>query len=49
MDTGGGSTLLEVGATGFIKGFGISGGVNWRDGGAYDSVVGGQVSVRYDW
>jgi outer membrane autotransporter protein len=49
VSTEGGSTLLEVGATGRFGGFGISGGLNWRDGGAFDSVVGGQVSLRYDW
>ena len=49
VDTSGGSTLLEAGATGLIGKFGISGGLNWRDGGAYESVVGGQLSVRYDW
>ena len=49
VDTSGGSTLLEAGTTGLIGKFGISGGLNWRDGGAYESVVGGQLSVRYDW
>jgi outer membrane autotransporter protein len=49
VDISGGSTLVEAGATGLIGKFGISGGINWRDGGAYDSVVGGQLSVRYDW
>ena len=49
VDTSGGSALLEAGVTGFIGKFGVSGGVNWRDGGAYDSVFGGQVSLRYDW
>jgi outer membrane autotransporter protein len=49
VDTSGGSTLFEVGASGRIGGVGISAGLNWRDGGAYDSVVGGQASIRYDW
>ena len=49
VDTSGGSTLLEAGVSGRIGGVGISAGLNWRDGGAYDSVVGGQASIRYDW
>jgi outer membrane autotransporter protein len=49
VDTGGGSALFEAGVTGFIGSFGISAGMNWRDGSAYDSVLGGQLSVRYDW
>ncbi len=49
VDTGGGSALFEAGVTGFIGNFGISAGMNWRDGSAYDSVLGGQLSVRYDW
>jgi outer membrane autotransporter protein len=49
VDTGGGSALFEAGVTGFIGGFGLSAGMNWRDGSAYDSVFGGQLSVRYDW
>jgi outer membrane autotransporter protein len=49
VDTSGGSVLLEAGVSGVYKGFGYSAGMNWRDGSAYDSVFGGQVSVRYDW
>ena len=49
VDTSGGSALLEAGVSGVISKFGYSLGLNWRDGGAYDSVFGGQVSVRYDW
>jgi outer membrane autotransporter protein len=49
VDTSGASALLELGATAFIKEWGVSAGLNWRDGSAYDSVLGGQLSVRYDW
>ena len=49
VDTSGGSALVEAGVSGIFKGFGYSAGLNWRDGSAYDSVFGGQVSVRYDW
>ncbi|HWS40876.1 MAG TPA: autotransporter outer membrane beta-barrel domain-containing protein, partial [Arenimonas sp.] len=48
-DTSGGSVLAEAGVTGYVGKWGMSGGVNWRNGGAYDGVFGGQVSVRYDW
>ena len=49
VDTSGGSVLLETGVSGIVNKFGYSLGLNWRDGGAYESVFGGQVSVRYDW
>ena len=49
VDTSGGSTLLEAGVTGHIGKFGVSGGVNWQDGGASDGVVSGQLSLRYNW
>ncbi|MBP7371189.1 MAG: autotransporter domain-containing protein, partial [Arenimonas sp.] len=49
VDTSGGSVLLEAGVSGVFNSFGYSLGMNWRDGSAYDSVFGGQVSVRYDW
>ncbi len=43
------SGMAEVGM-GFQKGgFGASLGLNWMDGGAYDSHVGGQATVRFSW
>lgn len=49
VDTSGNSTLLEAGATAHYGNLVFSGGVNWKDGGAYDSLFGGQVSVRFTW
>lgn len=49
VDTSGNSTLLEAGATVHYGRMVFSGGVNWKDGGAYDSLFGGQVSVRFTW
>jgi outer membrane autotransporter protein len=49
VDTSGNSTLVEAGATAHYGNLVFSGGVNWKDGGAYDSLFGGQVSVRFTW
>ena len=49
VDTSGNSTLLEGGATVKYGNMLFSGGLNWKDGGAYESVFGGQVSVRFTW
>ena len=43
------STLFEGGATVKYGNMLFSGGLNWKDGGAYESVFGGQVSVRLTW
>jgi outer membrane autotransporter protein len=49
VDTSGNSTLLEGGATVKYGNMLFSGGLNWKDGGAYESVFGGQVSDRFTW
>ncbi|MFZ9362681.1 MAG: hypothetical protein ACO25T_03460 [Arenimonas sp.] len=49
VDTSGNSTLFEGGATAKYGNMLFSGGLNWKDGGAYESVFGGQVSVRFTW
>lgn len=49
VDTSGNSTLVEAGATAHYGNMVFSGGINWKDGGAYDSLFGGQVSVRFTW
>ena len=49
VDTSGNSTLFEGGATVNYGNMLISGGLNWKDGGAYESMFGGQVSVRFTW
>ncbi len=47
--TEGTSALVKLGL-GAQKGrFSLSGGVNWMDGAAYDSVFGGQMTVGYSW
>ena len=46
-DTDGRSTMLELGLDAAKGGWAIFGGLNWSDGGAYDSFVGGQIGVRY--
>ena len=40
-------TLVEGGVTGKIGNWTIFGGVNWQQGGAYRSTMGGQIGVRY--
>ena len=49
VDTSGNSTMFEGGATVNYGNMLISGGLNWKDGGAYESMFGGQVSVRFTW
>jgi outer membrane protein OmpA-like peptidoglycan-associated protein len=46
-DTDGRSTMLELGFDAAKDGWAIFGGVNWMEGGAYDS-IGGQLGVRYN-
>jgi len=48
-NTDGRSTLLELGFDASKGPWAIFGGVNWRDGGAYDQFFGGQIGVRYTW
>lgn len=43
------SAMVELGLGARRGGWSLSGGVNWTDGGALDSVAGGQVVVRYGW
>ena len=43
------STLAEVGVGLRSGGLSATAGFNWSDGGAIDSVRGGQVVVRYSW
>lgn len=47
--TEGTSTMLDLGVGMQKGGFGFTLGANWTDGGAYDSVIGGQAIVRYAW
>jgi outer membrane autotransporter protein len=46
-DTSGTSALLELGLTAQTGNLSVYGGVNWEDGGALNSVFGGQLGVRY--
>jgi outer membrane autotransporter protein len=47
--TEGTSAMVELGL-GARKGkLSVSGGANWMDGGAVDSVTGAQLTVRYSW
>jgi outer membrane autotransporter protein len=41
--------MLEVGANVKMGNLDIFGGLNWTDGGAFDSILGGQVGLRYTW
>ncbi|UHQ20027.1 hypothetical protein LVB87_02380 [Lysobacter sp. KIS68-7] len=43
------SALLELGADVNMGRMHLYGGLNWMDGGAVDSVIGGQVGLRYTW
>ncbi len=45
--TGGTSALVELGVTANIGKLALSAGVNWQDGGALHSFVGGQLNLRY--
>ena len=47
--TEGTSALVEGGLNVRTGNLSFSGGVNWQDGGALESVVGGQLGVRYSW
>jgi len=47
--TEGTSAMVEFGANATIGRWNVFGGVNWTDGGALDSFVGGQLGVRYTW
>ena len=47
--TEGTSTLAELGFGLQKGGFGFTLGANWTDGGAFDSFVGGQASIRFAW
>ena len=47
--TEGTSGMLELGVNARVGGVDVWGGLNWTDGGALDSVLGGQVGVRYTW
>jgi hypothetical protein len=47
--TEGTSGMLEVGANVKMGNLDIFGGLNWTDGGAFDSILGGQVGLRYTW
>jgi hypothetical protein len=48
-DTEGTSSLVELGIGAQKGGLSGSAGVNWTDGGALDSFVGGQLVLRYTW
>jgi outer membrane autotransporter protein len=48
-DIEGTSALVELGVGAQKGGFSATAGVNWTDGGALDSFVGGQLSLRYTW
>ena len=47
--TEGTSALVELGMGARKDKLSVTGGVNWSDGGALNSVFGGQVVVRYNW
>jgi hypothetical protein len=47
--TEGTSAMLELGLGARKGGLSLSGGLNWTDGGAQQSVTGGQLVVRYGW
>lgn len=47
--TEGTSALVELGMGARKDKLSVTGGVNWTDGGALNSVFGGQVVVRYNW
>lgn len=47
--TDGTSAMVELGLGARKGGLSISGGANWMDGGAVDSVTGAQLTVRYSW
>jgi outer membrane autotransporter protein len=47
--TEGTSALVEAGVSVQAGRLSVSGGLNWQDGGALQSFVGGQLGVRYSW
>lgn len=47
--TKGSSAMVELGLGARTGGLSITGGTNWTDGGAMQSVTGAQLVVRYDW
>jgi hypothetical protein len=47
--TEGTSAAVELGVGMQARGFSVTGGLNWTDGGALDSFFGGQVVLRYTW
>jgi hypothetical protein len=47
--TEGTSAMVEFGANVKMGQLDFFGGLNWTDGGAFDSVIGGQVGLRYTW
>jgi outer membrane autotransporter protein len=49
VDTSGGSVLLELGTDARYGNFNFNAGVGWQDGGAFNSVLSGQLNVRYTW
>jgi Autotransporter beta-domain len=49
VDMSGSSSLLEVGLTATAGEWIFAGGLNWQDGGAFDSVLSGQLNVKYIW
>lgn len=49
VDTSGGSVLLELGTDARYGNFNFNAGVGWQDGGTYNSVLSGQLNVRYTW
>ena len=48
-NTEGTSAMVEAGLGMQTNGFSVTGGLNWTDGGAMDSFLGGQVVLRYTW
>jgi len=47
--TKGTSAMIELGVDANIGRLNVFGGLNWTDGGAIDSFLGGQVGLRYTW
>ena len=41
--------MLELGLGARKDGFSATGGLNWTDGGAQKSFLGGQLVLRYNW
>jgi outer membrane autotransporter protein len=48
-NTKGTSALVEGGLAMHTGNLSVFGGLNWQDGGALQSVIGGQIGVRYTW